>query len=151
MANRSKITEPSLSPSTVNRWFIVIGVIAAIVLAAVIIIYAMDLKKEVSSLKNINEKLLNESSQQKELARQQRDINSSMLDITKQQLDLTKNMLDITRVTGIEVQDANSKLDASLGLQQQLLNSAMATLQQAREINRKMPPPIPASSLPVLP
>jgi hypothetical protein len=124
-----------------------LGVILLLIIFGIVgLLYAANLKHDITDLKAINRKLLDSTSQQREIARQQLDINKNMLAIQQQQLSINQQLLDISsRQLAVSSEtlalsrDMDAKLSTSLGLQQQLLATARATLQQAQEINRKTP------------
>lgn len=111
------------------------------------VIYAISLKQDVRILKDTNQKLLATVSQQQKLMRQQTDIVAAQLEVNKAALDVAKQQLDTSKLMLQTAQSSDSKLERSLSIQQQLLGVAQATLQQARDINRKMPPPSPVNNL----
>jgi hypothetical protein len=122
--------------------------IAAIPLVILSIIYAVDLKHTVEGLKKVNDNLLSQVTQQKQLMEQQHQLMTQQLEINKSMLAVAQQQLDTARGTLAVVQSSDAKLNQSLALQQQLLGVAQATLQQAQEINRKMPPSINIPALP---
>jgi urease accessory protein UreF len=130
------------------------GGLLAIALIVLAIIYAASLKKDVAALKDINRQLLSQTNSQHEISRQQLEISRNMLALAQQQLDINKGLysiaqqqLDVSQATLQTAQSTDNKLSSSLALQQQLLTTARLTLQQAQDINRKMPPPTPVSGL----
>jgi hypothetical protein len=126
---------------------LLVAAICLIPLTVLAIIYAISLKHDIVSMRDLNQKLVGIVGQQQQLLEQQRQItdqqlktNQSQLSIAEQQLEIAKSMFD-------ETQSMNTKLDQSLAIQQKLLGVAQSTLQQAMDINRKMPPPTPLNNL----
>jgi predicted ribosome quality control (RQC) complex YloA/Tae2 family protein len=115
-------------------------------LAILGIIYAVSLKNDVRNLNDLNSRLLNEVTIQRQLSQKQHDLITKQLEVNQSQLSAAQQQLEVSRQLLSNSQDMDSKLGQSLVLQQQLLSTAQLTLQQAREINRKMPPSLQLAS-----
>ena len=137
-----KLKEQPVEPPK-GRRLLYAAVVIAMILLGLSAVYAMNLRNETRALRTNNDRLVNLVSEQKDLTARQLKISESTLSATRQQLEVSKTMLGLA-------EDGNSKLDASLDIQQRLLDIAWSILQQAREINRKMPPAIRTGGLPGL-
>jgi paraquat-inducible protein B len=123
-----------------------VAVALSIPLVVLGIIYAVSLKHDINGLKQTNFKLYNEVATQRQLTQKQQELTTKQLDLSQSQLNVAQQQLETSRqLLGLS-QSMDSKLSLSLSLQRQLLNTAQATLQQAREINRKMPPSLQTAS-----
>jgi cell division protein FtsI/penicillin-binding protein 2 len=146
MANNRLISQPN------NRGLLrdivgAIGLIAVTVLIILAIIFAVSLKHDLKTIKGANQQLLAQVQQQQRISQQQLEVSKAMYDVTKQQLQVNQNVYELTNEQLGISRAMDTKLSSSLSLQQQLLGVAQQTLQQARDINRKMPPQVPASNL----
>jgi hypothetical protein len=146
MPSPQKPSAVNWRPNTFSDLALLGVIFLLVIFGAVGLLYAANLKHEVSDLRVINRKLLDSTSQQREIAQQQLEINKNMLTIQQQQLNINQQLLDISsRQLAVSTEtlalsrDMDAKLSTSLGLQQQLLATARATLQQAQDINRKTP------------
>jgi hypothetical protein len=127
------------------HWRSLISLIAAVLFVPLLvlgIIYAVSLKHDLVSVKNINNELLSYVRAQKDINTQQLAVNKQLLTATNQQLATSQQVLQLS-------QSMDSKLSTSLNIQQQLLGVSQATLgvgratlQTAQDIDRKMPPSI---------
>jgi hypothetical protein len=76
---------------------------------------------------------------QRELVAQQLEVTRHQLAIAREQRKISEQSLEIAR-TQLEIARSQlAKTDMSLDLQRQLLAIAQATLEQAKELNRKTP------------
>jgi cell division protein FtsI/penicillin-binding protein 2 len=146
MANNRLISQPN------NRGLLrdivgAIGLIAVTVLIILAIIFAVSLKHDLKTIKGANQQLLAQVQQQQRISQQQLEVSKAMYDVTKQQLQVNQNVYELTNEQLGISRAMDTKLSSSLSLQQQLLGVAQQTLQQARDINRKMPPQVSASNL----
>lgn len=136
-------------PTEINvKWGVLPWIVLALALifSVLTIIYALSLKQDIVTMRTTTQKLLATSTQQRDVAKEQLKINTETLEVSKQQLDVSKRTLSVAEqqlsVSTQTLQVARStdaKLNTSLGIQRQLLQTAQATLQEAREINRKTP------------
>lgn len=136
-------------PTELNvKWgvFPWIALALALIFGVLAILYALSLKQDIVTMRTTTQKLLATSTQQRDIAKDQLKINTETLQVSKQQLDVSTRTLSVAEqqlvISTQTLQVARStdaKVNTSLGIQRQLLQTAQATLQQSREINRKTP------------
>ena len=102
--------------------------VAALVLLATVALVlgpGRGMRTDIARQRDLVAQQLRMTRQQLAIARQQRKISEESLDIARTQLEIARSQL--------------AKTDMSVELQRQLLAIAQATLEQARELNRKTP------------